>query len=1440
MKNLTNLKTWWAISNLLVLVVCISSSFADIVPYTFDSDVQQWENRHENGIVTWSENGGMDGGGALHIGASSNRTKICIGRPGTDQGWDPTIRYLSIEFDIYEPDLSFIRVYGHLFKGQYHAVYVLGSVPHAGAYGSVTPINGHNDWYRVVMEFEAPKYWIYNRTHCDWFDGMILDIQGPHQPYIIDNIRIISEPMPPVADADGPYYVYIGDLLTLDASCSTDADDNITTYSWDLDDDGTFETDAGGQAVFSVDYDYLESLGLIAGGPYDINVQVTDSELQSDTDTSTLTILNPPVADVIFVYPNGTGHYPTIQAAINAATDGVEVVLMPGTYTGEGNRDLNFGGKAITVMSTDPQDPTTVAATIIDCQYQGSGFIFFNSEGLNSVIDGLTITNAGHTYYDGGGIYCNSSSPTVANCRVLNSIGYLGGAVCNEYGSSPTLINCVFMNNESFYGGGISNIHSDPNVINCTFTGNLSDSGGGMYNDFSNPTVTGCTFTGNSADDDGGGMYNDTSSPIVTGCTFTSNSSSSGGGIGNYRSSTIVTNCTFLTNEASGAGGAFDSDHHSNIKLLNCTFKENQARYGGAVFIVDGTAEITNCFFFGNTADDRAGGLEINYSSGYVVNCTFVDNSALYGGGIQYYCHRNNNLVLNNTILWDNTATYGAQISMGFRGILHVNYCNIQGGWTGEGNIDAEPVFFDPENVDYHLSVTSPCINAGSNSVIDANYPDLDGNARILNGIVDMGAYEYDRSPCISPLLFEFLAEQGEPNPADQVLSIRNCGGGAWEWEIDADVSWLIVEPNNDNSGGEVDEITLSVDTSGLAVGRYDCNLMISDSNELFSPFGVPIALYVLGDESYVPSQFFTIQKALDCALESSTVIVADGTYQGAGNRDIDFKGKAVTLRSEKGPENCIIDCENVGRGFYFNGREGLSSKVDGFTITNGQANNGAGIYCFQSSPKITNCKIFANSLFPHREGHWTHGGGIFLERSDAVISNCEISNNICSDKVEGGGIYSKRGAPIISNCTISGHKSQLRVLSGGGINIREGSAVINRCEISDNTGAGGGAGVLFSDCSAIMKNCLITKNSIVGTAPGGGVEIFDSYITMINCTITDNASYWRGGGIMSGRDTELELYNCIIWGNSISINSPGTEEVFFTQNPPLLSYCNIRGGWTGEGNIDADPLFVDSENGDYHLLKGSPCIGAGDPDFITEPGMTDIDGQRRVMGGRIDIGADEFFVNTPPVADAGEDQVVYAWIDGMAQVGLDGSGSFDADGDELDYFWFEGDVQIATGVDPNVQLSVGEHIIELIVNDGSEDSEPNAVVITVIGPVEADVDIVPRVINRRSHMKRVIAIVRLPEGIGKGDVVRESFELYVGGLDAEPVGAIWQRVIGWGNMTRVFALFDKGELMAAAPNNGRPDLTVVGKLESGQYIYGSDTVRIVQPRRRGRGLRKR
>ena len=158
--------------------------------------------------------------------------------------------------------------------------------------------------------------------------------------------------------------------------------------------------------------------------------------------------------------------------------------------------------------------------------------------------------------------------------------------------------------------------------------------------------------------------------------------------------------------------------------------------------------------------------------------------------------------------------------------------------------------------------------------------------------------------------------------------------------------------------------------------GNYNVTgvLGYSSSYERYVPVSVPIEIipepakiyYVdsLGSDDNdglsKEKPFATIQKAIDSAFDSDTVLVADGTYTGPGNRNLDFLGKAITVRSESGPENCIIDCNHAGCGFKFDDDEDANSILDGFTITNGFG-RGGGIYCRDSSPTIKNCIITGN-----------------------------------------------------------------------------------------------------------------------------------------------------------------------------------------------------------------------------------------------------------------------------------------------------------------------------------------------------------------------------------------------------------------------------------------------------------------------------------------------
>jgi hypothetical protein len=460
--------------------------------------------------------------------------------------------------------------------------------------------------------------------------------------------------------------------------------------------------------------------------------------------------------------------FATIQKGIDDSNDGDIIEIQPGIYTGDGNRDIDFKGKAIIVRSTDPNDPCVAAATIINCQ--GSevephrGFYFHSNEDSNSLIDGLTITNGFGNFetigeYEtptGGGIYCYQSSPTIKNCIITGNLAYIyipagggfhiggfgGGIYC--YQSNPKIKNCTIKNNKAGdggyalgvggLGGGIYGNQSSPIISNCTITNNRTEwleytydwypAGGGIYLFGGNPTITNCSINGN---------Y----------CGYT------GGGVCCY-SSAEITNCDITNNETSGFGGGLEISNNTIIR--NCKIINNETLIGGGG--ISGSSNlISNCVISQNTAwgdpelwggIDAAGGGIYCDGTPTIINCTISGNNIGWGATGGIYC--TGSPTINNCIVWGNDD---AEIS---HGSPVVTYSDVQGGWAGEGNIDIDPCFADPYSGDYHLkstagrwnrnsqswvtdAVTSPCIDAGD--------PNSDWTAELWphGKRINMGAY---------------------------------------------------------------------------------------------------------------------------------------------------------------------------------------------------------------------------------------------------------------------------------------------------------------------------------------------------------------------------------------------------------------------------------------------------------------------------------------------------------------------------------------------------------------------------------------------------------------------------------------------------------------------------------------------------------------------------
>ncbi len=341
---------------------------------------------------------------------------------------------------------------------------------------------------------------------------------------------------------------------------------------------------------------------------------------------------------------------------------------------------------------------------------------------------------------------------------------------------------------------------------------------------------------------------------------------------------------------------------------------------------------------------------------------------------------------------------------------------------------------------------------------------------------------------------------------------------------------------------------------------------------------------------------FPTIQAALDAAESGDTILLAEGTFVGEGNHNLDFLGKAITVQSWSGdPATCIIDCGgrdsgDVERGFEFHFGETAAAVVRGLTITNGIATGpcpgctGGGVHCRDaSSPTIENCVFFANTAY--------EGGGLGCDPGTApTIRNCRLEGNSCTD--EGGGIYLHSASPWIVGCLITANESPAY---GGGAHILHGSARFEDCLFSDNLAGTHGGAVSLDRGWQTLTQCTFVGNTSYNM--GGAIACLGDSSTITQCTFYGNRTYYGGGTIASRQFSSATVQNSILAfaeaGEAIYCDGFGGV---------TLSCCDIFGNaggdWVGciaeqfgsAGNICEDPLFCDAAGGNLRLLDGSPC----------------------------------------------------------------------------------------------------------------------------------------------------------------------------------------------------------------------------------------------------------
>lgn len=1026
------------------------------------------------------------------------------------------------------------------------------------------------------------------------------------------------------------------------------------------------------------------SFGLATPGTYSVQV-CADAEHhvpESDEGDNCLAVGVEMVPSSVAVAADGSGQYPTIQAAVDAVADGGEVLVWPGVYQGDGNRDINFGGKDIVVVGIGDGE------VVIDCQGDPEtarrGFRFDSGETNTATLRNVTIINGWQEYGSGGGILISGAAPTIEDVIIRDCWADNGGAMAfggdPAGGARPQVVGCTLVGNHALdngaalymygdigvevantliasnfgFGGAVgyapagtftitlsccdvwghssgdytgpiagqlgldNNISANPlfcdaaaddyylasnsscaeaNNAACGLIGALEAACGPMGGTVRSVNASGTgdyvtiqqainnavdgdiveladgTYTGpgntdlstlgkeiivrSSSDnpaacridcqdtyrafflDDGEGP-----TTVIRGIGILNGAAATGAGIGLVGSSPSLENLRLDDCNATGDGGALHCESSSSPRLIGCFFDNNTAGDdGGAIYAHDFSSPIvTACNFVGNLAAARGGGaLFVVNSFPEVTGCVFQGNESADGGGVAFvYAYG----PVTTSLFVDNTATD--------RGGAVYGYGNAQATFTG---------------CTMHAN-TAP--NGASVYVRNNSSPTFT-NCLLTDGLSGTAFDRYGT----------------DSNPTLECTDIHGHAFGDWTAMISAQLGTagnIWADPLYCNAA--IGNLRLRGDSPCAMANNAACGQIGA------LPVGCSGSWLVRPDGT---GDFATIQEAIDAAAPAETVVLADGTFAGPGNRDLDFLGKAITVRSQSGDATtCVIDCEGSAgephRGVSFITGESVSTVLENVTITGGWMTTGAGGRIHGASPTLRGV-VF-------RDCGGSDGGGLIVGGgSTAQLEDCVFADNVADDA--GGGVYVNTSYPQFIRCTFEGNAAHW---GGGGLYCQYAAPNLLECVFEGNTSNhwGGALHARYIESGVNATRCVFRENS----APQGGAVHTrnEAYPSFTECTFVGNASA-SGAAFYLRTDSNVNVIRSILAlspeGAAVADDGTGTANLYCCD-----VYGNAGGDWTGllagqygvENNFSADPVFCDYYADNLTLASVSPCLPSRSP----------------------------------------------------------------------------------------------------------------------------------------------------------------------------------------------------------------------------------------------------